>query len=360
MNPCYGPYLGTNWKAQCDAQFLADLTAVCVAGKSIIPFPNPDFDTADDFFEACAAGATAAYTVVSAAFHYWHQTQCDNGCNLNACILAGRDFPTWCCPWMYCQCSIDQHFDALPPINEWGTWWCDGCSCLWTNSPLVLHLGDYLGESGAQNWWREGFCGPDGKTVCLDWRGDGKISCTAWTSPETDVAFVIKLNSVDTSQLAAGVPVRAQPWRHFFGNVTKGPDGEFPFAHGFEALATHCGQSSGDNFEINLSECGSSLHAWADRSGDGYIDPEELIEFQTLGIEALGDVRRTGKKDQCGNTFPAESHARCSNRPGRCGTWLDVFFESRYPAGNSATAATNGKVCSSRFDGALPGRSSER
>lgn len=120
MNPCYGPYLGTNWKATCDTHFLADLTAICVAGKSIIPFPNPDFDTADDFFEACALGATAAYTAVSAAFPFWHATQCLNGCNLNSCALAtpSLPFPQWCCPWMFCQCSIDQHCDALPPITN--------------------------------------------------------------------------------------------------------------------------------------------------------------------------------------------------------------------------------------------------
>jgi len=57
----------------------------------------------------------------------------------------------------------------------------------------------------------------------------------------------------------------------------------------------------------------------------------ELIEFQDLGVEGLGDLRQTGKADRCGNTFPAESHATCSDRPGTCGTWLDVFFESRYP-----------------------------
>jgi hypothetical protein len=55
------------------------------------------------------------------------------------------------------------------------------------------------------------------------------------------------------------------------------------------------------------------------------------VKLQALGIEALGKVPKTGKKDKCGNTFAAEAHAKCSDRPGNCGTWLDVFFESRYP-----------------------------
>ena len=203
--------------------------------------------------------------------------------------------------------------------------------CVLTNSPLVLYLPDYLPVEGqGQSWWKKGFCGPEGPTICLDWRGDGNSSCTAWIAPDSEMAFVVALNDDDMLMLlAAGQPVRAEPWRHFFGNVSQGTGGDFPFAQGFEALASYCGQDPDATSEIDLTECGAFLHAWVDRSGDGQIDPDELVEFQELGIASLGEVRSTDKKDKCGNTFPAESHATCIDRPGRCGTWLDVFFESR-------------------------------
>lgn len=331
QNPCGGPYLGTSWKANCDLEFLADLTAVCAAATTIISFPNPDFSSAAEFLEDCEAGAAAAYAGVSAAFPFWYNTQCQEGCNLNACQTIGLPLPLDCCPVFSCECFSDAMCDFLP-VPEWGTWECIRCHCLLTNSPLVLHLPDYYsstdGEAGS--WWKEKFCGSEGPTICHDWRGDGNVSCTAWTSPGSEVAFVVSLSEGDMSRLAVAEPVRVEPWRHFFGNVTKGPAGDFPFGNGFQALAAYCGQS-GDDREIDLTECGSSLYAWTDRNADGAVDVAELYELQDLGVEALGDVRRTGKKDRCGNTFPAEAHATCSGRPGRCGTWLDVFFESRYP-----------------------------
>jgi len=108
-----------------------------------------------------------------------------------------------------------------------------------------------------------------------------------------------------------------------------GPEGDFPYAHGFAALAAHCGLDPEATSEIDFTECGSSLHVWSDLNSDGDIDPVELLELRDLGIQSLGDLRETGKRDACGNTLPYESHATCSGREGRCGTWLDVFFVQR-------------------------------
>lgn len=331
-NPCGGPYLGAGWKANCDLVFLADLTGVCVAATTILSFPLVDFANETEFLEDCEAGAAAAYAAVSAAFPFWHSTQCIEGCNLIACQNAGLPLPSRCCPDAFCECFTDQQCDFLP-APEWGTWECVGCMCILTNSPLVLHLADYFSstDGDGQSWWKDGFCGSQGPTVCLDWRGEGDVTCTAWTSPQSDVAFVVGLSADDVSQLAVGLPVRAEPWRHFFGNVTRGPNGDFPYANGFEALADHCDQDADAETDIDLIGCDAFLHVWVDRSADGFLDPDEFLEFQELDIKALTKVRKTGKKDRCGNTFQAESHATCYSRPGRCGTWLDVFFESRYP-----------------------------
>ena len=334
-NPCGGPYLGAGWKADCDLQFFADLNGVCLAATTILAFPNPDFANVADFLEACEAGALAAYAGVSAAFPIWHGTQCSIGCNRDACQAIGLPLPSYCCPsFPICECFDDLDCNFLP-TPEWGTWECLACWCILTNSPLVLYLPDYFSteRGGGREWWREDLCGPEEPTICLDWSGDGNLTCTAWIAPESEIAFVVTLSDDDTLLLAAGLSVRAEPWRQFFGNVTKGPEGDFPFAHGFEALAAHCGQNLETSSEIDLIECGLSLHVWADRSGDGNLDPDELLEFQDLGVESLGDVRKTGKTDKCGNTLPAESHATCSDHPGTCGTWLDVFFESRWPGG---------------------------
>jgi hypothetical protein len=194
----------------------------------------------------------------------------------------------------------------------------------------VLHLPDYFSSSrGNHGWWKRGFCGPGAPTVCLDWRGDGNVTCTAWTEPGSEIAFVVALSDDDVHRLADGFSVRAEPWRHLFGNITKGPEGDFPFLHGFAALAAHCDLAPEATWEIDFTDCGSTLHAWSDHDGDGYLAPDELVEFRDLGIESLGDVRKTGKRDRCGNTFLAESHATCADRPGNCGIWLDVFLAPR-------------------------------
>lgn len=59
-NPCGGPYLDTSWKASCDLEFLADLTAVCLAATTILSFPNPDFSSAADFLRATGGGKDSA------------------------------------------------------------------------------------------------------------------------------------------------------------------------------------------------------------------------------------------------------------------------------------------------------------
>ncbi len=157
------------------------------------------------------------------------------------------------------------------------------------------------------------------------------MTCTAWTEPGSEVAFVVALSNADVVRLAAGRSVTPEPWRHFFGNVTQGPRRGFPYAHGFEALAAYCGLEPGAVEKIDFDACGMALDVWSDQEGDGRIDFSEILPFQSLGVESLGGVQRTDKADKCGNTFPAESHATCSGRLGvrKCRTWFDVFFESR-------------------------------
>jgi hypothetical protein len=235
-------------------------------------------------------------------------------------------------PGPSCECGSPSDCISVYGLPGFGTWECQFCQCILANSPLVLYLPDYLSPGhGNQSWWKRGFCGPQAPTVCLDWLGDGHFTCTAWTEPGSEIAFLVALSDDDVLLLSDGISVRAEPWRHFFGNVTMGPEGDFPFVHGFAALAEYCGQNPDANSGIDLTRCGQSLHVWDDRSGDGSIDPDEFLDFQDLGVESLGDVRATDKMDKCGSTFPVESHAICSSHPGngKCGTWLDVFFEPR-------------------------------
>jgi hypothetical protein len=194
---------------------------------------------------------------------------------------------------------------------------------------LVLHLPDYIptAEVGPESWWKKGFCGSETPTVCLDWIGDSNVSCTAWFEPGSENALIITMNADEMFRVAQWDSVRAQPWRHFFGNVTEGPEGDHPYKHGFAALAAYCGQDPTTHAEIDLTKCGESLFAWVDRDFDGEIEIEELLDFPALGIKSLGHLRRTGLRDNCGNKFPFESDAICAN--GKCGTVLDVFFQPR-------------------------------
>lgn len=226
-----------------------------------------------------------------------------------------------------CECGSPSECTGNPGS---GTWTCIFCQCLLLNSPLVLHLPDYLMTGSNPRWWGDSFCGLGAPTVCLDWWGDGQVSCNSWPKPGSGVAFVVVLSADDSLALSGGVAVPAEPWRHFFGNVTMGPDGDFPFEHGFDALSAHCGVDPGERGLIDFAECQQLLHVWHDWSGDGYLDPGEVLELTDLDIETLSGIRLTDKRDSCGNLFPFESHATCNGRDGRCGVWLDVFFEPRY------------------------------
>ena len=282
------------------------------------------------------AGLTASVADCNAVDTFW----------LSTAELPPPPFPP------ICECSFASDCTNLYGDPSPGTWSCQFfCQCLLLNSPLVLHLPDYFGSGGQRsNWWQQGFCGQEAPRVCLDWSGDGSVSCTGWTDPQSEIAFIVALSEDDMLRVAGGIHVPAQPWRHFFGNVTMGPDGGFPYAHGFEALAAYCGKDPKTTSRIDfieesktkegaehgeatsIAECLESLHVWADHNSDGVMAPEELLELQDLGIESLGNVRKTGKRDKCGNTFPVESHATCSGRPGEgpCGLWLDVFFVPRF------------------------------
>ena len=88
-------------------------------------------------------------------------------------------------------------------------------------------------------------------------------------------------------------------------------------------MASFCGQF--DASEIDLSSCGEQLVVWVD-NGDGAITADELQQFDELGIESLGQLREVKKQDECGNMDLFESHAQCVGHPGRCGTWIDIFF----------------------------------
>jgi hypothetical protein len=190
-------------------------------------------------------------------------------------------------------------------------------------SPLIVYLPDYNSPGGGpQNWWQN-VCEPDVPPVCLDWWGDGNITCTSWTKPDNeDIGFIAALSEEELASLASGsLPV--EPSLHLFGNITRGPHGDFPFLHGFDALASFCGQS--DASEIDLSSCCEQLVVWVD-NGDGAIAADELQQFDELGIESLGQVREVGKQDECGNVDLFESHAKCVDHPGRCGTWIDIFL----------------------------------
>lgn len=293
------------------AKCIHDAPSFCNAGDTFISssfgglYPS----------SSCTVGAGAPIFCEEGQAHYIGTANCSASCNA---LCEVNYFPTECYDDVDCY-----YLYGDPGLGTWECWFGE---CILTNSPLVLHLPDYFGGA-SQSWWKKGFCGAETPTVCLDWTGDGNTTCTAWLEPGSEIAFVVALSNEDMFHLLQGDPVRAEPWRHFFGNVTQGPAGDHPYAHGFEALAAYCTQDPEAKPEIDLTVCGDSLFTWDDRDGDGNIDLSELLEFKQLGITALGDVRKTGKTDKCGNTFPVESSAVCSK--GKCGTLLDVFFQPR-------------------------------
>lgn len=227
------------------------------------------------------------------------------------------------------ECIWDWHCNSgitipgsLPLKFEGALYACQNYVCV-TISPLLLYLPDYDPSAHKpQNWWQN-VCDPGAPPVCLDWWGNGTVTCTLWTSPDNQaIGFVATLSEEELAGLASN-PLPVEPSLHLFGNITRGPDGDFPHQNGFEALASFCGQAGAS--EIDLSSCGDRLVVWID-DGDAAIAAHELRQFDELHIQSLGQVRAVGKRDQCGNSDLFESHAKCFDRPGRCGTWIDIFF----------------------------------
>lgn len=90
-NPPGGPYLGLSHKFQCDGFFLAEMEAACAAWAVVLSFPGSGWSDSGAFFEDCSAVAATFATAVGvtpAGLSRFWQSQCERGCNLQACALA--------------------------------------------------------------------------------------------------------------------------------------------------------------------------------------------------------------------------------------------------------------------------------
>jgi hypothetical protein len=131
--------------------------------------------------------------------------------------------------------------------------------------------------------------------VSFDLDGDGVLERVAWTSANSDEAFL---------------------WRDLNGNgiVDSGRElfGEAMAANGFEALRVGDLVSDGDvvsggdgNGVLNAGDrLWSELRLWIDRDHNGICTPDEVESLASAGIVELDlSYTASGRKDRAGNEF---------------------------------------------------------
>ena len=92
------PFLGTGHKTSCDLQFLADMSAACLARSAQVALPLGDIDSIQEFIETCEGVAATFYAAVATPLTnaVFNTSQCLRGCNPNACTAVSLPLPATC------------------------------------------------------------------------------------------------------------------------------------------------------------------------------------------------------------------------------------------------------------------------
>ena len=214
-------------------------------------------------------------------------------CQTSSCAVPNND-PT---------CLLEKA-DCLAFNGNW-----KGC-CTGCFSPIVI---DVLGN---------GFNLTDGANgVDLDLTGEGTKDRTAWTSPNSDDAWLVldrNHNGVIDNAL------------ELFGNFTEQPEA-IPVAdrNGFLALAVFDQPQNGGNGDGKINRQDriyNDLRLWQDVNHNGISEPGELHTLDSLDVRALDlDFKVSRRTDEFGNRFRYRAKVRDS-RDADVGKWAwDVF-----------------------------------
>jgi hypothetical protein len=168
-------------------------------------------------------------------------------------------------------------------------------------SPILLDLGDASYRLTSVS---------DG--VQFDLRNEGYPIATAWTRPNTEVAFLV-FDRNGNGRVDSGAEL--------FGNFTPLASGDVA-ANGYIALREFDDDQNG---VVNAADAGwRLLQLWTDRDHDGVSARDEVKAISDSDVTALStEYLPVGRKDRWGNEFRYLSHfwLRESRR-----AYYDVFF----------------------------------
>jgi hypothetical protein len=153
--------------------------------------------------------------------------------------------------------------------------------------------------------------------------GDGHKELVAWTSPETDDAWLV-LDRNGNGQVDTG--------KELFGNFTDQPHAT-SVHNGFLALAEFDRTDSGGNGDGQIDREDTvfrSLRLWQDRNHNGISESSELHKLKNFGLKTLDlDYKESRRTDQYGNQFRYRAKVKDA-QDVQLGRWaFDVFLSTQ-------------------------------